>query len=185
VLERTISGLKIRIHGDYHLGQVLFTGKDFMIIDFEGEPMRPPSERCLKYSALRDVAGMMRSYHYAVYNGLFHYTSVRPEDLSILEPYADFWHRSVSGIFLSAYLEAAGQASFLPQDREELDTLLRAFLLDKGIYELLYELNNRPEWVVIPIRGIRAILAEHGLGAAPAPGASGEADARTRSAPGS
>jgi len=161
VLERPISGLKIRIHGDYHLGQVLFTGKDFVIIDFEGEPTRPPSERRLKYSALRDVAGLMRSYHYAVYSGLFQYTAMRPEDLSTLEPYADFWHRSVSGIFLSAYLDATSGAPFLPGEREELEILLRAFLLDKGIYELLYELNNRPEWVAIPIRGITAVLGEH------------------------
>ena len=161
VLAGPISGLKIRIHGDYHLGQVLFTGKDFVIIDFEGEPMRAPSERRLKYSALRDVAGMMRSYHYAVYSKLFQYAALRPEDLPVLEPYADFWHRSVSGLFLSAYLDTTAGASFLPESRHEQEILLRAFLLDKGIYELLYELNNRPEWTVIPLRGISAILTEH------------------------
>ena len=87
----------------------------------------------------------------------------------MLEPYADFWHRSVSGLFLSAYLEATAGAPFLPQEQEELEILMRAFLLDKGIYELLYELNNRPEWVVIPIRGITAILNEHGAQATTSP----------------
>jgi maltose alpha-D-glucosyltransferase/alpha-amylase len=160
VLERPISGLKIRIHGDYHLGQVLFTGKDFVIIDFEGEPMRASTERRLKRSALRDIAGMMRSFHYAAYSELFKHAYLRPEDFATLEPYADFWQRSLSGLFLSCYLEQAAGAPFLPRTREEREILLRAFLVDKGIYEMLYELNSRPEWAVIPVQGIAEVLGD-------------------------
>jgi maltose alpha-D-glucosyltransferase/alpha-amylase len=160
VLEGRISGKKIRIHGDYHLGQLLFTGKDFIIIDFEGEPMRSPGERRLKYSALRDIAGLIRSYHYAVYSALMQYTTVHPADLDTLHLYADLWYQSVSSVFLSAYRETAGDCGFLPRTREETDILLQAFLIDKGIYELIYELNNRPDWVMIPIRGMLSILGE-------------------------
>ncbi len=158
VLNGKIGGQKIRIHGDYHLGQVLFTGKDFAIIDFEGEPMRSPGERRLKYSALRDVAGMLRSFHYAVFSALFEHLRIRTEDRETLEPYAELWYQYVSGVFLSAYRETAAEGGFLPQREEEIEILLQAFLLDKGIYEIIYELNNRPEWIVIPVRGILSIL---------------------------
>jgi len=162
VLEGKISGQKIRIHGDYHLGQLLFTGKDFLIIDFEGEPMRSPGERRLKYSALRDVAGILRSYHYAVYSALSQFTSVHPTDLQTLQSYAELWYRYVGAAFFSSYTEASGGMGFLPEDSSQISALLGAFLIDKGIYEIIYELNNRPEWVSIPIRGILSILASPG-----------------------
>jgi len=162
VLEGKITGKKIRIHGDYHLGQLLFTGKDFLIIDFEGEPMRSPGERRLKYSALRDVAGALRSFHYAVYSALIQFTTVHPTDLESLQSYAELWYQYVSSVFFSAYREVAGESGFLPENRDQIAALLGAFLIDKGIYEIIYELNNRPEWVSIPIRGILAILASAG-----------------------
>lgn len=158
ILPEKISAMKIRIHGDYHLGQVLFTGKDFVIIDFEGEPARTLSERRLKRSPLRDVAGMIRSFHYAAYNALFLDASLRAKDKPLLEPWADLWYHYVSGIFLHSYLETCGEAPFIPHEKEELETLLQAFLLDKAIYELGYELNNRPDWIVIPVRGVQCIL---------------------------
>src|SRR3989475_5090040 len=100
-----ISGLRIRVHGDYHLGQVLYTGNDFVIIDFEGEPTRPLSVRRLKRSPLRDVAGMLRSFHYASYAALLGQTpGVRPEDFATLEPWARFWYLAVSAAFLNGYL---------------------------------------------------------------------------------
>ncbi|MFH0753457.1 MAG: maltose alpha-D-glucosyltransferase [Candidatus Omnitrophota bacterium] len=158
ILSTKFTGKTIRIHGDFHLGQVLFTGKDFMIIDFEGEPARSLSERRLKRSALRDVAGMLRSFHYASYATLFMNRTVREADVSLLEAAADRWNHHVGGVFLNAYFDAVGDAEFLPKDRREVDVLLRSFLLDKAIYELYYELNNRPDWMVIPLRGIRHIL---------------------------
>ncbi|HEC99325.1 MAG TPA: maltose alpha-D-glucosyltransferase [Proteobacteria bacterium] len=158
ILPEKISAMKIRIHGDYHLGQVLFTGKDFVIIDFEGEPARTLSERRLKRSPLRDVAGMIRSFHYAAYNALFLDASLRAKDKPLLEPWADLWYHYVSGIFLHSYLETCGEAPFIPHEKGELETLLHAFLLDKAIYELGYELNNRPDWIIIPVRGVQCIL---------------------------
>jgi maltose alpha-D-glucosyltransferase / alpha-amylase len=157
VLERKISGMRIRIHGDFHLGQVLYTGKDFIIIDFEGEPARPLSERRLKRSALRDVAGMLRSFHYAANFAIVTQT-VRPEDLSCLAKWADFWHMWVSATYLREYLKLAGQNEFLPKQEAELQVLLNALVLEKAVYELGYELNNRPAWVKLPLQGILQIL---------------------------
>ncbi len=158
ILVRKIPVTKTRIHGDYHLGQVLFTGKDFIIIDFEGEPARPLSERKLKRSPLVDVAGMIRSFHYAVHAEYFSHISLRPEDASELEPWLDLWYRCVSRTFLEAYVKTAGSAAFVPKDSNDLATLLQVFFLEKAVYELDYELNNRPDWLVIPFKGIRSIL---------------------------
>jgi len=158
ILERKISAMKTRIHGDYHLGQVLFTGSDFVIIDFEGEPARALSERRLKRSPLRDVAGMVRSFHYAAHAGLLQHPSVRPEDLPYLEPWAAVWYHHLSLIFLRSYKESVGDAPFLPRDDAEFSILFDAFLLDKAVYELAYELNNRPDWVAIPLKGIQFTL---------------------------
>ncbi|HYD22197.1 MAG TPA: maltose alpha-D-glucosyltransferase [Flavipsychrobacter sp.] len=158
IYRRKINAVKIRIHGDYHLGQVLFTGKDFIILDFEGEPARSYSERRLKRSPLRDVAGMLRSFHYAAYGGLFLNERVRKEDIPKLLPFAEQWSHYVGGFFMQAYLETAKGSSFLPDEHEDLDTMLQTYLLEKAIYELNYELNNRPDWILIPLRGIRAIM---------------------------
>jgi maltose alpha-D-glucosyltransferase/alpha-amylase len=162
ILGRKITGTRIRCHGDYHLGQVLYTGRDFVIIDFEGEPARPLSERRIKRSPLRDVAGMLRSFHYAAYAALVNHDasgSVRQEDIAALEPWSRFWHRWVSAAFLKAYLAGAVQVPFLPEGREELQALLDAYILEKAIYELGYELNNRPDWVRIPLQGILDLAA--------------------------
>jgi maltose alpha-D-glucosyltransferase/alpha-amylase len=158
ILEKKISANKIRIHGDYHLGQVLFTGKDFVIIDFEGEPTRAASERRLKRSCFRDVAGMIRSFHYAAYNALLQRGNVRAEDIPALEMWIEPWYQVVSGSFLDEYLKTVGQAPFVPAASEEREILLQTLLLDKAIYELSYELNNRPAWAMIPIRGVKQIL---------------------------
>jgi maltose alpha-D-glucosyltransferase/alpha-amylase len=158
ILQKKFSTMKIRIHGDYHLGQVLFTGKDFIIIDFEGEPARPLSERRIKRSPLRDVAGMVRSFHYAAYFALLREARIRPEDIPVLEPWADLWYRYASAIFFKSYLDPVKDAPFIPKENEELKTMLKVFLLEKAVYELGYELNNRPEWVIIPLRGIKDIM---------------------------
>jgi maltose alpha-D-glucosyltransferase/alpha-amylase len=161
IRERRISAMRIRHHGDYHLGQVLFTGKDFLIIDFEGEPLRPLSERRIKRGALRDAAGMLRSFQYAAYAVLFGKVAgvvPRPEDAVALEAWADFWTRWVSAVFLQEYLSTAGSARFLPKSDSEIRVLMNAYLLEKGLYEVTYELNNRPDWVRIPLRGIVQLL---------------------------
>src|SRR3989449_4460644 len=153
--DRKIAAIHLRCHGDYHLGQVLHTGKDFIIIDFEGESARPLGVRRLKCSPLRDVAGMLRSFHYAAYAALLgQVPGTRPEDFPTLEPWARFWYRAVSAAFLKGYLPAAASASLLPQAPAELGILLDAYLLDKAIYEIGYELNNRPEWTQIPLKGL-------------------------------
>ncbi len=161
VLNGRIGGSRIRIHGDYHLGQVLYTGNDFVVIDFEGEPARPLSERRIKRSALRDVAGMLRSFHYAphaVMLGQAEGAVIRPEDVAALQAGGRFWQRWVSAAFLRAYLAVSGAASHLPANRDELRVLLDAYRLEKALHEIAYELNHRPDWVRIPIRGVLDLI---------------------------
>ena len=161
LLERKIDAQRIRTHGDYHLGQVLWTGKDVVIIDFEGEPAKPIGERRIKRSPLRDVAGMIRSFHYAAYTALLGQaggTIVRPEDRARMEPWLTMWFRWVSAAFVREYWEASEEATYLPRARRDLQVLLDAFLLEKGLYEIAYEINNRPDWIDIPLRGIHDLL---------------------------
>ena len=160
IRNRKISAARIRCHGDYHLGQVLHTGKDFVIIDFEGEPARSLSERRIKRSPLRDVAGMIRSFHYAAHSALLHQSSLalRPEDLPALEHWAQFWYVWVSSSFLMSYLNGVEQAQLLPEDPEQLRILLDAYLLEKAVYEIGYELNNRPDWLKVTLQGILQLL---------------------------
>ena len=158
MLHARLSSTLIRNHGDYHLGQVLWTGKDFVIIDFEGEPARPLSYRRLKRSAMHDVAGMLRSFDYAAQVARRAHPAVRPEDPDRLEPWTRFWSTWVQAVFLDAYVDAAAGQRFLPGSRDELRILLDAFLLEKALYELQYEVNNRPDWVAIPTQGIAALL---------------------------
>ena len=153
LLKRRIRAQRIRCHGDFHLGQILCTGKDFVIMDFEGEPARPVGERRIKRCPLRDVAGMLRSFQYAADVALLARGSQAK-----LEAWSRFWQSEVSVAFLKAYLEEAAKGDFLPKKKEDLDLLLRVFLLEKAMYELQYEMNHRPEWVRIPLRGILRLL---------------------------
>jgi len=154
--ERLVSARRIRIHGDYHLGQVLWTGADFVIIDFEGEPARPLADRRGKESALRDVAGMIRSFHYAARAGAADAPGSHPTPESA--EWLRQWYSSVSVTFLQAYLRRAGNATFLPQEELVLRELLEFHLLEKALYELDYELNNRPGWVGLPLAGLAELL---------------------------
>ncbi len=154
ITEKKMDALKIRIHGDLHLGQVLHTGKDFIFIDFEGEPARTISERRLKYSPLRDVAGMIRSFHYAAYSCIFQQMQKQGIDPEQLYFWADLWYLNISGTFLYHYRKSIKHPGMLPADEETFAILLETFLLEKAVYELGYELNNRPEWIIIPLRGI-------------------------------
>ncbi len=156
--------LKTRVHGDYHLGQVLRVENEYVILDFEGEPSRSIEERRAKQLPLKDVAGMLRSFGYAARAALFNYTARRPEDIEQLEPWAKAWEKVVADIFLQSYRETAADAAFLPRDDAAFRGLLDGFILDKALYELRYELNNRPAWVSIPLSGILS-LRLNGAGA--------------------
>jgi maltose alpha-D-glucosyltransferase / alpha-amylase len=162
-LSKPIHATRTRIHGDYHLGQVLYTGSDFVIIDFEGEPARPLAERRIKRSPLQDVAGMLRSFHYAAFAPLLTPNEKNPsaDQLSVEKfgSWAEGWNATVSETFLGSYFQTAGKAAYLPERREEIRVLLDLHLLEKAVYELGYELNNRPTWVGIPLQGISRLLS--------------------------
>jgi maltose alpha-D-glucosyltransferase/alpha-amylase len=164
-LDRLVPGLRARTHGDYHLGQVLWTGHDFMIIDFEGEPARPLDERRRKQSPLRDVAGMLRSFHYAA-GAALHTRAAAETDQetdassgrrAARKAWVAVWHIWSSAAFLRAYLAHTAGASFLPPRQQDIGWLLDEFLLEKGVYELRYELNNRPDWLPIPLDAVLAL----------------------------
>ncbi len=151
------SGQRIRIHGDYHLGQVLRARGDYVILDFEGEPARSLAERRAKQSPLKDVAGMLRSFSYAAFSALDHFAQRHPNTAKSLEPWAHLWQNTVSTEFLNAWRATmASNPQLIPKPRQA-HLLLNAYLLEKALYELLYELNNRPAWVRIPLAGILAL----------------------------
>ena len=152
-----IRSLRTRIHGDYHLGQVLKVKTDFVILDFEGEPARPLAYRRGKQCPLKDVAGMLRSFSYAAHASLINYTTRHSEDVARLDPWAQLWEHSVAAEFLRAYRNTAQGAELLPLTSADLRRLLDIFLLDKALYEALYELNSRPAWIRIPLLGILSL----------------------------
>ncbi|MEO5358970.1 MAG: putative maltokinase [Nitrospirota bacterium] len=158
VVDLKLTATRIRIHGDYHLGQVLCRGNDCVVIDFEGEPLLTLSERRLKRSPLRDVASMIRSFHYAPFSVLSKRTVFTQKNIMELMPWADLWYFYISGIFLSSYMDKVKSAEFMSVERAETESLLRIFLLEKAVYELGYELSNRPEWVSVPLKGIASLL---------------------------
>jgi maltose alpha-D-glucosyltransferase/alpha-amylase len=156
-----IEGIRIRVHGDFHLGQVLWTGSDFVIIDFEGEPARSLGERRIKRSPLADVAGMVRSFDYAAEQALRSPSTAMlvPDDpRPVLEDWGRAWRRWTSAAFLGRYLEVAAAGRLLPEDPDPTRRLLEALVLEKAVYELGYEMDNRPDWVATPIRGIIELL---------------------------
>jgi maltose alpha-D-glucosyltransferase/alpha-amylase len=157
LLSRKIAAAKIRIHGDFHLGQVLNTGKDFVILDFEGEPRLSLGERLLKHSPLRDVAGMLRSFDYAAAAAL---RLQNPADAARLEPWARGWVDAVTRYFLDSYFSTVNGAAFLPPDPADVALLLDLFTLSKAIYEIGYELSYRPDFLSIPTGAVRRLLAE-------------------------
>ncbi len=160
-----LSAMRIRAHGDLHLGQMLFTGRDFMVIDFEGEPARSLSDRRVKRSSLRDVAGLLRSFHYATFTALLDQSARGlverdSEAAQQLELWGRAWNDAVSSAFLGAYLEASDGGAWLPDSQADLNVLLDTSLLEKAVYELTYELNNRPLWVPIALMGLRDLVAQ-------------------------
>jgi maltose alpha-D-glucosyltransferase / alpha-amylase len=172
-------GQRIRIHGDYHLGQILLTNhirndapspgiqeepevQDFVLLDFEGEPARPLEERRRKESPIRDLAGMIRSFSYAAYAGLDQFVSAgrdgaHPVDYERMAGWARLWQNSVAAEFLDSYRQTVGAENALLPPPNQAQALLNAYLLEKALYELLYELDNRPTWLRIPIAGILSL----------------------------
>ncbi len=148
------AGQRIRVHGDYHLGQVLMTADGWMLLDFEGEPLRSLAERREKQSPLKDVAGMLRSFDYAAQT-----VRMEGEQTTARAGWAAQWSQWLGASFASGYLEGVAGTPLLPAAESDLDVLLDAFLLDKAFYELAYELNNRPGWIGVPLAGIAAIAA--------------------------
>jgi maltose alpha-D-glucosyltransferase/alpha-amylase len=156
VTRRRIDVMRTRVHGDYHLGQVLWTGEDFIIIDFEGEPGRTFAERKVKNSPLRDVAGMLRSFSYARAAAL----QRLPETSATLErqrALAADWEQQTRAAFLAAY-DAAARGAGLYASFADVDGLLRLFELEKSLYELRYEIDNRPDWIGVPLRGVAQLV---------------------------
>jgi maltose alpha-D-glucosyltransferase/alpha-amylase len=145
LIARPIGAHLIRVHGDYHLGQVLFTGGDYVIVDFEGEPLRPLADRRLKRWATKDVAGMLRSFAYAA------------ETAGV--DFGQEWADRASRAFLGSYWKTAGSAPFASRTVQERELLLDAMLIEKALYETRYELDNRPAWVRIPLRGLASLLS--------------------------
>jgi maltose alpha-D-glucosyltransferase/alpha-amylase len=165
LVDAQLGGARIRCHGDFHLGQVLFTGRDWVIIDFEGEPARSIGERRIKRSPMRDVAGMIRSLHYATYRALAHEeaSGVVQEGTDAYERMRralSYWRYWVGRAYLTTYLEHISPSGLLPADSAQRQLLLDAFSLDKAIYELGYELGNRPAMVGIPLEGILELAPE-------------------------
>jgi maltose alpha-D-glucosyltransferase/alpha-amylase len=150
---------KTRFHGDLHLGQVLVAESDFYIIDFEGEPARPFAQRRTKHSPLRDVAGMLRSLNYAAWSALFDAGAGEPEKIEALEKPAADWEHEASRAFMQGYKKTIEGCSSCPADAETLAGLLDLFILEKALYEVRYELANRPSWLRIPVEGIMTLLA--------------------------
>jgi maltose alpha-D-glucosyltransferase/alpha-amylase len=156
ITSKNFTTMRTRIHGDYHLGQTLYTGKDFVIIDFEGEPMLSMNARRMKRSPLRDVAGMIRSLQYAAHRVLYFDTIFIDEKAERLKPWADLWYERVSQVFLESYMESikASKIQLIPEDKNDREFLLKVFILEKCVYEVGYELNTRPDWVSIPCNGL-------------------------------
>jgi maltose alpha-D-glucosyltransferase/alpha-amylase len=155
---RRVRASKTRIHGDYHLGQVLVVANDFFIIDFEGEPARSLAERRAKSTPLKDVAGMLRSLEYAAWAALFRLLEHEADPFSKLLPFALAWWQAAQDAFLRSYIETMGDCPSWPSDRAEADRLLNLFILDKALYEIGYEAANRPSWLRIPVAGLRTVL---------------------------
>jgi maltose alpha-D-glucosyltransferase/alpha-amylase len=157
-----VAAVKCRHHGDFHLGQVLAVQNDFFIIDFEGEPSRPVATRRRKNSPLRDVAGMIRSFDYAVSAAVRHVAETRPASLPRAAELADSWrHVAVDG-FRAAYRVATRGSPVYPANKLQGKALVDFFTLEKAVYEVNYELANRPDWVSIPLTGILRVLAKSG-----------------------
>jgi maltose alpha-D-glucosyltransferase/alpha-amylase len=160
ILTKDLESLRIRIHGDYHLGQVLATSNDYIIIDFEGEPESSITDRKIKHSPLKDVAGMIRSYHYAISAKMFNDPDAAKLDTTRVQLAADRWYKLILQTFMEKYLDTFGKPHPLFKNNNEINFLMLIYLLEKAVYELGYEISYRPDWVKIPLKGIVNVIRE-------------------------
>ncbi len=158
IYESKMDIFKIRIHGDYHLKQVLFTGQDFIFIDFEGDTGKTYSERRLKRSPMRDVASMVRSFHNVVYTGMLDNEEIREEEIDLFKPWAEKWYHYMSQFFMKAYLENINEHHLTPKERDEFEKLLNVFMVERALIELESELDKPSMLTLIPILGIKEIV---------------------------
>jgi maltose alpha-D-glucosyltransferase/alpha-amylase len=150
--------VKTRIHGFYGLDEILLTGKDVMIHNFNGNPLRSFSERRLKRSPLRDIAAMVRSFYYVAYEGFFMNTQVRKEELQELLPLADFWAFYMSSFFIKSYCDHLGENNFIPKDPEDMEIIMQTYILEHALHYLNYELNYRPDRTMVPLNLIESVF---------------------------
>lgn len=160
ILTKEIDSQRIRIHGDYHLGQVLATKNDYIIIDFEGEPESTITDRKIKHSPLKDVAGMIRSYHYAISAKMFNDPETAKFDPVRVQTAADRWYKLIQQTYMEKYLDTFGKPHPLFKNNNEINFLMLIYLLEKAVYELGYEISYRPDWVKIPLKGIVNVIRE-------------------------
>ncbi len=160
VKKKPLKSLRTRIHGDYHLGQILYYNRDYVIIDFEGEPESSIHDRKIKHSPIKDVAGIVRSFHYAVSAKLFFSSETKTADRVKLQKSADRWYYLISDTFWTTYYKHIGQDNPLYASKSEINFLFLLHLLEKAIYEIGYELNGRPDWLKIPLKGIVHVINE-------------------------
>lgn len=164
IYQKKLDVKKIRIHGNLHLEQVIFTGKDVMINDFGGDPIRSFSDRRLKRSPLRDVASMIRSFRNVVFDGFSKTSQVQKEEIPALAPFARLWAHYMAGFFMLAYLDTVKNTAFVPSDRHDLLMMLETYMLEKSLVDLNFELKNRPERMLVPLRVIKSIMNHQIIG---------------------
>ena len=148
--------MKTRFHGDYHLGQVVVANGDFFLLDFEGEPLRPIAERQIKHCVLKDVAGMVRSFDYAAFGSVLMF--VDEADRPQMLPVAAEWQKQATEAFLNGYFQNMAGCASLPDNAEDTQKLLDLFVLEKALYEVIYEVANRPDWLAIPMNGLSRLI---------------------------
>jgi maltose alpha-D-glucosyltransferase/alpha-amylase len=162
--EQPVKASKTRLHGDYHLGQVLVAQNDFYLLDFEGEPARPLDQRRAKTSPLKDVAGMLRSFDYAAWSAVLQEAEFDPASTEVVLPLAERWRLATEDAFLESYRTTIAGCVSYPEDPDEAQRLLELFLLEKALYEIGYEAATRPGWLTIPITGVANLLAREDQG---------------------
>jgi maltose alpha-D-glucosyltransferase/alpha-amylase len=158
IYKKKIDVIKIRIHGNLHLGQVLFTGRDVVITDFGGDPLKSFSDRRLKRSPLRDVASMIRSFRYVAYEGFLKTAQVQGSHIQPLLPFAKIWAHYMTGFFMKAYLETVSESLFIPKDKGEMQMMIDTFILEMSLFDLKEELSKESDAIVVPIKAIKAII---------------------------